>query len=287
MRFGCCLPGASFVPQISGAKAAISEGNGVDALKSGVRALFNGGCDFVEMNVVSIAFLTEEDFEDFRAFLAEEGRGIEVFCSFVPPHIKLVGPQAEAAKIEAYIKTALSRCAACGAEYIIFGSGGARTRPEGVSAGEAMAQLLDFLKLCDRYAAKYGVKLCIEPLNGAETNMIVGLRESYELWKRARAKGCENIRLLTDSFHMLVCGDGLSLIEEAAPALGHVHIADRDRLLPGKAASADGGFDFRSFFKKLKEVGYRGRISAECPLEDFSADAKYCVDFARKVWDEA
>ena len=287
MKFGCCLPGASFVPQIGdvGAKKGGKETRDVDEMKRGVLAFREAGCDFIEMNVVSLTRLSDADYNEFKAFLKENGIVIEAFCSFVPPEIPLVGEKANRMQIMHYIQKALLRCAGCGAKVVVFGSGAARSCPEGFPKEKAQEQLVEFLRMCSDCSGAMGllVKIAIEPLNAKETNMVVGMREGYELWKQARAVGCRQVYLLADSYHILMCGDDLGDIAEMAPALTHVHVADRDRLLPGKAAD---GFDYTAFFRELKAAGYQGGISAECPMGDLYADAKYCVEYAKKVWDE-
>ncbi|MGI5899841.1 MAG: sugar phosphate isomerase/epimerase family protein [Christensenellales bacterium] len=276
------------MPQISGANAQRSgdEISRVEELKRGVDSLRNAGCDFIEMSVLSVVDLTNDEFSRFRAYLKENEIEIEVFCSFVPPSIRLIGDDIDRSLIMRYIQKALSRCAACGAKVIVFGSGGARTRPEGFPKEQADRQLLEFLRMCNDCSGAMGllVKIAIEPLNPAEANMVTGIGEGYELWKKADAAGCRYIGLLADSYHMHVCKDEIGDLKEMAKALIHIHIADADRKLPGKA---ENGFDFAAFFKALKESGYSGRISAECPMDDLQSDAKYCVDFARGIWEQA
>jgi len=280
MRFGCCLPGASFVPQIGDAPKP--EGDPVRTLADGVTTLFETGCDFVEMTVGSVAQLGAQDFARFERFLSKSGRRIEVFCSFVPPRIRLVGEDVNRDEIKSYLDLAVSRCKACGAQIIVFGSGGARRRPEGFDAGKADAQIMDFLGLCEKYGAKYGVDIVIEPLNDRESNMILSVNEGYELWKKA---ALPHVWLLADSFHMHVAGEGYGVLNKAAPALRHVHIADRDRILPGKLG--EGGVDFKALFARLKSIGYTGRVSVECPFPNLREESAFCMNFARGVWNQA
>ena len=285
MRFGCCLPGVSFVPQINEAYARENKGiREVDRMKEGVLTLIDAGCDFVEINVVAITQLSDEDFAEFRAFLKEREIVIETFCSFVPPEIPLVGQKEDRMTTMRYVQKALARCAACGAKVIVFGSGGARNCPDGFPREKAREQLIDFLRMCDDTSGAMGllVRIAIEPLNATETNMVIGLEEGYDLWKAAKAAGCSYINLLADAYHMHMCNDDIGQIAGMSDALSHVHIADVGRALPGKA---ENGYDFKGFFAALKECGYEGRISVECPMGDLAADAKYCMDFALKTWD--
>ncbi|MBQ2818388.1 MAG: sugar phosphate isomerase/epimerase [Clostridia bacterium] len=281
MRFGCCLPGASFVPQMNDNAPKKEAGNPLEELKRGVKALFDVGYDFVELTVGSVANLSQADFEDFSAFLKKEGRVVEVFNSFVPPVYPLLGDSVDEEKIENYLDLAVSRVKECGGEIIIFGSGAARRRPEGFPVEKGEEQLYRFLELCEKYAAKYGVIVCIEPLNSKETNIILSVREGYDIWKKANHP---HVWLLADCFHMGTEGESFDSINYAADALKHVHIADLNRVIPGDPC--ENGIDFAAFFKKLREVGYTGRVSTECPLPNLVEDSRRSLLFTLEAWNK-
>jgi sugar phosphate isomerase/epimerase len=71
--------------------------------------------------------------------------------------------------------------------------------------------------------------------------------------------------------------------------LGHVHIADNNRMQPGA-----GCLDFKTPFAALKEINYDGYVSIECsalggPLAAQGPDAMLpeTVRFLREQWDQA
>jgi sugar phosphate isomerase/epimerase len=73
-----------------------------------------------------------------------------------------------------------------------------------------------------------------------------------------------NIRVLLDTFHMNIEEASISAaVVQAAPYLGHLHIADSNRLAPGR-----GHFNFSEFFALLDAVGYEGDVTVETPMPD-------------------
>jgi D-psicose/D-tagatose/L-ribulose 3-epimerase len=105
-------------------------------------------------------------------------------------------------------------------------------------------------------AQALGVTLCIEPLNRFETYFLNTLQDASQL---VRDIGANNVRIHFDTFH--------ANIEERQPAialrivamdLGHVHISENDRGVPGS-----GHVDWRGVLSVLQEVGYDGWLTIE------------------------
>ena len=73
-------------------------------------------------------------------------------------------------------------------------------------------------------------------------------------------------------------------LRAVAAHLGHVHLADSQRWLPGH-----GHTDFVGAFRALREIEFDGWLALECmptpgdPLENMRA----CVEYLRGCWDEA
>jgi sugar phosphate isomerase/epimerase len=210
----------------------------------------------------------EQPEADFRRFLdAIEGSPLraEAFSSFIPPWVRVVGPEADWARIDAYLTVAVERVARTGADRIIFGSGGARTCPEGFPREEARAQLRRFLNLAGDHCDRHGIVLCIEPLNASETNMINRVSEATQ-WAREIGRPC--VQVLADCFHMGMENESYASIVEAGDLLKHAHVADRDRRYP-----ADFGYDIDGFFAALAQAGYDGRVSIEANFADLATEA--------------
>lgn len=279
IKFGCCLPGASFVPQAG--DDSTTQNDPFTQLKDNLALLSGHEYDFAELTVGTLTGAKEEDFQGWVHMIQASGIEVPVLNSFIPPTIKLTGPNVNKDAIEDYLKLAFTRVKAVGAETIIFGSGGARSYPEGFAKSEAMKQISDFLHICSHYASEYGIKVAIEPLNRKESNIINTVGEALEL---AKELNLPYITVLADSYHMLEEQESLTVLSDvvAAGLLAHVHIADRDRVFPGLPAV--NGMDFRAFFQALHEAGYEGRISAECRFDNFSVNSKLSLNYVRTLW---
>jgi len=99
--------------------------------------------------------------------------------------------------------------------------------------------------------------LFLEPLNRYEAYFLNRVEQAVEI---CHAVDHARIQLLADFFHMNIeernFSDPLRL---AGDLLGMVHIADNNRLQPGR-----GCMDFSPGFAALKEIDYPGYISIEC-----------------------
>jgi len=73
--------------------------------------------------------------------------------------------------------------------------------------------------------------------------------------------------------------DPAGAFRAAAPRLWHVHIGDSNRLPPGR-----GHYDFLSTVGVLKEIGYRGYLSAELLAKpDPDTSAQETIQYMRRL----
>ena len=231
-------------------------------------ALADAGFTFIELHVQN----NLKTMEDETAFEAEWARiqtsplPAPVANCFVPGSLKITGPEADPAQLQAYVEVALSRAARAGMDTIVFGSGGARRIPDAFDWDEAWVQLVAFGKLISPIAAKNGVTIVVEPLNLRECNVLNTVGESGQYVEEVDHP---SFKLLVDAYHWLVDGDSYESIVRYGPLIKHVHIATKDsRLAPGFEPC-----DFSSFFQALKEIGYDGRVSIESRWDDVAAQA--------------
>jgi len=109
---------------------------------------------------------------------------------------------------------------------------------------------------CCRAALKAGVELVIEPINRYETDFLNTVDEALEAVLQV---GSPALKLLVDTFHMNIEeADILASLRRAAPHLGHVHLVDSNRQVPGY-----GHVDTRGVLRVLHEVGYQGYLAFE------------------------
>jgi sugar phosphate isomerase/epimerase len=162
----------------------------------------------------------------------------------------------------------LLRCAAeAGARGIIFVPRFNRT--EGVpdlsplySINQLQRDLLvAVIKPLAQEAADLGVCLILEPLNRYEARFPKDLAEGASICDEVGSPG---LRLMGDFFHMSIEeADIAASLRAAAPYLVHIHLADSNRLVPGR-----GHTQFVEPFRALAEIGYQGFGALECGVPD-------------------
>jgi sugar phosphate isomerase/epimerase len=213
---------------------------------------------------------SEAEFDEKLQQARDAAIPVKACNSFIPGSLKSVGPEAVHPEILKYMETAFRRAQKAGIEYIVFGSGGSRSIPEGFPREEARRQ---FIALCNEMApvaAQYNVLVVLEPLNKKECNFINSVEEGGEIVEEVNHA---NFRLLADIYHMLMEGEGPENIEEYGHLIQHTHIAEKE----GRAAPGKHNEDFTAYFKALKNVRYEGKMSIECKWEDFEAQAPAAI----------
>ena len=218
------------------------------------------GADFLEVSVQDFLVPGEEDesrFETNRAAARESLPPVKNANLFLPGSLPCVGPALDEPALLAYAQRAFERAGKAGIEGIVFGSGAARTIPDGFPTERARGPFVRLLVTFAVLAERAGVTLLVEPLNTSECNFINTLAEGAEL---VTACGHPNVRLLADTYHMGFTQEGPEAIRQHGELLRHFHVADHpSRRFPG----ADGQ-SYRSWFEALRAVGYSGKISVEC-----------------------
>ncbi len=188
---------------------------------------------------------------------------------------RLIGPEADPARIRRYVHTAAQRAAALGVEVIVVGSGGARSIPAGMETPIAAAEFKRFLEHCAKAGTEHGVVFCIEPLNTGETNFLTSVPSAVEMAASIRS---HNVRINIDSYHMEVGGEALSTLFETNGLIAHAHTADSGRLPPGR-----GAYDHRAFFEALRIAGYGERVSIECRWDNFASEIGPAIAHLRRA----
>lgn len=246
------------------------------------------GFDYIELPTAT--FRPDRDEAAFAPVRAEIlGLGLPAYgCNvFIPGTYKITGPTAAADRdaVYAYAATALRRLAEVGVQVQVFGSGGARSIPEGFDRARALDQLAAFLVHVERESAAAGVTVVIEPLNTKESNVFTSVAES-DVFNQAR--GLHDIYVLADLYHIAQEGESYAGMVAANGRLRHAHVADVDRKPPGAGVVAD----YPGFFQTLRSLGYTGGVSVESrwttEAEDRAArTAEYAraYQFVRQAWD--
>lgn len=106
-------------------------------------------------------------------------------------------------------------------------------------------------------AEQEGVTLCLEVLNRFESYLINDCQEGLEY---IRQVGSPNVKLLLDTFHMNIEEDDMvEAFRQAGKDLGHVHVGEANRKLPGMGK----GIPWAKIGQVLREIGYDGAVVME------------------------
>lgn len=247
MKIGCCVP------------------------RERIAAAREAGFAYVELTVVDNLRPLEDDaaWQPMGRELAGAALPIEAANVFFPGDWRLIGPAADMPATRRYVDAAVRRAATLGVAVMVFGSGRARTIPEGYPRARALQELDDVLQMMGEAGARHGVTIAFEPLRRAETNLVHTVREAAEL---VRPLGHPRLAVLADSYHMAQEGETLANLAAAGELLQHVHVAEADREAPRA-----GGYDYAGFIEHLRRAGYRGRISVECRWSDWERQSRAAV----------
>jgi len=213
---------------------------------------------------------------EFRA----RGFAVPAANRFLPPGLKVSGPNVDYARLDRFAANAFRRAKAHGTTLIVFGSAGARQVPEGFSMATAFEQYVDVLKQCGPLAEDNGVTLLVDPLNRGECNLVNTILEGAEAVRRANTAG---VKLLVDFLHMARNGESPDDVTKVGPLIHHAHTAEnRDRAAPGIHNE-----DFRPYFRALRRTGYNQKLTIEADWTDFPAQAVPAVLALRKQLTES
>lgn len=238
------------------------------------------GYDYFEWGVSD--FLHPQETEDaFLAALAqtkETRLPFPVVNRFLPPNLKIIGPEVEPSRIQNYVSTALRRAEIAGISTIVLGAGAARRIPDGFDRLQAREQMINFCRWAGPIAANHGVTIAIEPLNISETNLINSAEEGASL---VLSVAHPNIRMLVDGYHWAKDQNTASGILDHADLIVHAHVAAVDgRRAPSSKDTCS------SFFSLLQAAGYQGMLSFEGNLLDPENELREALSIMRSQFNK-
>lgn len=233
------------------------------------------GFDFVDGKLSQLASLSDEEFEEVVKIVSSSSIKVEKMAILLPKTMSVIGEKYNEEEMVAYLEGAFSRMKRLGADVISFGSGKSRMIPEGMNYQTAFAQLVHVTTVIATFAAKYGIKVAIEPLNRNETNLINTLSEGAALQSMVNM---ENVGLLADAYHMQVESENMKKLVFCSPLM-HTHIALKD----GRKYPTESLAEVEEFFAFLKEAGYDGTLSIEGKSEDWIEDSKKALAVMRPL----
>ncbi len=185
--------------------------------------------------------------------------GLEIAsCSVLPRSAHLVSSDTEVRALGVdFIKKCLDRTAELGAQLIcgpLYAGLGVMTGAR--RTAQEWTWAVDGLQRVARHAQDLKLTICVEPLNRFETYFLNTQADAARLVKEI---GAPNVRVHFDTFHANIEEKDLAKsLRSIAKVLGHVHISENDRGIPGT-----GHTDWRGILSVLKEIHYDGWLTIE------------------------
>ncbi|MFJ3385144.1 MULTISPECIES: sugar phosphate isomerase/epimerase family protein [unclassified Curtobacterium] len=186
------------------------------------------------------------------------GARFRSFALFVPPDLPLLTAPVE--RVDDYFAQVLPIVASVAepGAVIVFGSGTARTAPEGMPHTEAHERFARVVRSARDTAAERGLRIVLEPLNRAETNLVHTIAEAVAFLDE---HDLGDVDVVADLFHVQAESESFDVVRALAGRIGHVHVSDHDRQPPG---DAEGAWPWPAFLAAVHDGGYRGAVSLEC-----------------------
>ncbi len=250
------------------------------------------GFDFIEVNVQGV-LKGELDDAAWSAQAPDFDKvvlPIEAANSLVPGSLPIVGSQRDLATLTQYMQRVAQRAAKVGIKRLVFGSGGARKRPDDIDTATAWKHIEEFAQIaadaCDPYD---DLHIVIEHLNKKETNTLNSLADSQRLAERVNHP---RLSVLIDTYHYALENEQDQAVLDLGQRVKHVHVAEPvQRTHPGAhgphGQNAD-AYDFVHFFCLLHKIGYDERLSFEGkwskPLPEAGSGV---VTLLRDAWNKA
>ena len=213
------------------------------------------GFDFVEENFSRLAAMTDGEFSDYAAGYEKLGVPVLSTNGFLPGGYVIYDKTPD--ETREYAARGMARAASLGVKTVVIGSGAQRNIPDGADREAFEAKFVSFVATVADVAEKYGIKVVVEPLARAETNLVNLVSESVAVAKRT---GKKNVGAMVDFFHFFINGDdGLGCAEGL---LFHAHLAraNADRLMPTDKTEIP---TLEKWAAMLRGIGYRGDLSLE------------------------
>ena len=234
------------------------------------------GYDFIEVALAPMKLEDDASFAAAKVAIAGTNLPRPVYNQFLPPGLLVIGPDVDGARVRRYLARVAEVVGLGGGRVVVFGSGWARNVPEGWSRDTADRQFLEMIDSCVEAFAPYGITLALESQNHTETNYMTRLGDAVGIADRI-ARPC--VQVITDTYHLHMEQEPLTVVTAALPHLAHVHVSDSDRRLPG-----DGVYDFDGCFRHLHGLGYQGRLSIEMMREVTDDEMRRGLTFVRNLW---
>lgn len=231
------------------------------------------GYDYIECNFGWLVTMSEEEYRANTALVENSPIKVEAYNCFFNGSFPLYAADGDQTdilpKVAEYCEKGFARAAAWGGKVAVIGSGGSRRIPDGMTREQIEPQFARVLAVCGEVAAKYGMRVVVEPLSFHECNYIHMVAEGVAV---AKLSGHPAVGGLVDFYHHGNNGEDLATLPDSADRLYHAHYGrPHDRVAPQPGDEAY----LTEVAAALKKCPGVERMSLECGLHpDFETGLK-------------
>lgn len=219
--------------------------------------------EHLEISCNPLKKLEETERKEFYRAVKEGRLCVKYANGMLPGDMQLTGPDADPIAAREYCAALFEQLAELGIQTVVFGSGKARSIPEGFSISRAWEQLFALGSTMADLAAPYGQTVVVEPLSVTETNVINTLDEGAYYVNTVNRK---NFRLMVDFYHFDYNRDNPASLMLHKDLIHHAHFASaKVRAMP---QSEEEWAFFTQCVTQLHQIGYDGPLSFEGVIND-------------------
>lgn len=218
------------------------------------------GFDILEISCGALknAYASDEKLLALRKYA--ESKGVEITAGYGPAFEENLGSADPAIRAYAldFFKNTLRQLHILGAKK--FGGGLYSYWPvdytKPIDKAGDLARSIESMKEIAKYAEEYDITLGMEVLNRFEGYL---LNTCDEAIRYVDAVGSDHVKVMLDTFHMNIEEDDIgAAIRKAKGKLGHFHIGERNRQVPGH-----GSFNWAEVGQALRDIGYDETVVME------------------------
>jgi len=231
-----------------------------------IKILKKLGYEYVETGMWEASSADQAKIDAYLNVLAETGLKCEAGAYAFPSEYNPDGEQTKEQldRAREHFYGIISKTRYMGNKILVIGAGGVRNFPQdkGYDINNVYEQLaVVCAEVISPVLREFDMTAALEGLRKAESPTF-NLTEQAVM--TAKKSGKDNIKVMTDFYHISVENEDMSKFSEFGDMIVHAHMANPvGRIMP----CAGDGADYETFFSNLKKAGYDARLSMEAGIQ--------------------
>jgi|GEM_PF-1914179 len=240
------------------------------------------GYDTICLSAAALYAMSDEEFEACKKKISEGPLELIGLNGFYKDGVFLNGPKYSEEILTEYTEKICARGEALGCRYLGIGAPKARNVHEGDDPKEMLGMFKESLRLMCGIASRHGMDILLESVCSAECNLVLTAREALAI---VRELDISNLGLVYDIFHDRYEGESLDIIDEAAPYIGTVHLAEeaQSKRIYLKEENEE---IYKTYYDRLLKAGCRCEFDLECLAGDHVSGIKNSIAILKRIMEQ-